>query len=61
VPLGRLLGAESAACLIAAPMPVLVALGIIAVEWTLRGRIGVGALRALATVWSPPMVLGFAN
>jgi hypothetical protein len=61
VSLGRLLGAESAAHLIAVLLPVLLALGIIAVEWTLRGRIGVGALLALATVWSPPMVLGFAN
>jgi len=61
VPLGRALGVESAAHLIAVLLPVLVALGIVAVEWTLRGRIGVGALLALATVWSPSMALGFAN
>ncbi len=61
VPLGRTLGAESAAYLIALLLPVLLALGIVAVEWALRGRIGVGALLALATVWSPSMALGFAN
>jgi hypothetical protein len=61
VPLGRALGTESAAWLIALVLPVLVALSILAVEWTLRGRIGVGALLALATVWSPSMAMGFAN
>lgn len=61
VPLGGLLGVERAAWLIALLLPVLVALGILAVESTLRGRIGVGALLALATVWSPAMAMGFAN
>ena len=61
VPLGHALGVESAAHLISVLLPVLVALGIVAVEWTLRGRIGVGGLLALATVWSPSMTYGFAN
>lgn len=61
VPMGRLLGVENAAWLIAMLLPVLVALGIFAVEWTLRRRIGVGALLALATVWSPSMGMGLAN
>jgi hypothetical protein len=61
VPLGLMLGVESAAQLISVLLPVLVALGIVAVEWTLRGRIGMGGLLALATVWSPSMTYGFAN
>ena len=61
VPMGRLLGVETAAELIALVLPMLVAMGIMTVEWTLRRRIGVGSLLALLTVWSPAMAMGFAN
>ena len=42
-------------------MPVLIGLGIIAVEWALRRRIGVGTFLALAFVWAPPQLMGFLN
>lgn len=60
-PLGRLLGVDQAAWLIAAALPLLVGLAILVVEWTLRQRIGIGALLALTTVWSPAMLMGLAN
>ncbi len=40
---------------------MLVAGGLFTVEWTLRRRIGVGPLLALATVWSPALLMGFLN
>ena len=49
---GRILGAV---------IPVLTGLGLIAVEWTLRRRIGVGALLAFATIWSPMFGMGLLN
>lgn len=61
LPLGHLLGVERAAWLIGFTLPPLTALAVIAVEWTLRRRIGVGSLLALVTVWSPAMILGFFN
>ncbi len=61
VPLGSMLGVEPAARLIGALIPVLTGLGIVAVEWTLRRRIGIGAVLALATIWSPAMGMGFYN
>ncbi len=61
VPLGTLLGVERAAWLIALLLPILVGLGIIAVVWSLRGRIGPGPLLAFAAIWSPAMAMGFAN
>lgn len=61
LPLGRLLGVETAAWLIGFMLPPLTALAVITVEWTLRRRIGVGSLLALVTVWSPAMLLGFFN
>lgn len=60
-PLGRMLGAETAAWLISMLLPPMIGCGILAVEWTLRRRIGVGSLLALITVWSPAMIMGFAN
>jgi hypothetical protein len=61
IPLGHLLGVETAGWLIGALIPPLTGLGMIATEWVLRRRIGIGALLALATIWSPAMELGFYN
>jgi len=61
VPLGHALGVERAAWLIGMAIPVLTGLGIVAVEWTLRRRIGAGSLLAFATIWSPAMGMGFFN
>ncbi len=59
--LGPVLGLEPAARLIGAAIPVLTGLGLIAVERTLRSRVGLGSVLAMAAVWSPAMALGFAN
>lgn len=61
VPLGHLMGVEPSARLIGLIIPPLTGLGIVVVEWTLRRRIGVGGLLALATIWSPAMGMGFYN
>lgn len=60
-PLSRLFGLETAGWLIGAIIPPLTGLGLVAVEWTLRRRVGVGALLAFAFIWSPPMEMGFYN
>ncbi|MFX8957425.1 hypothetical protein ABTN31_18925, partial [Acinetobacter baumannii] len=60
-PLAALFGLETAGRLLVIAVPMLVAGGLFAVEWTLRRRIGVGALLALATVWSPALLMGFLN
>ena len=60
-PLAALFGLETGGRLLVIAIPMLVAGGIFTVEWTLRRRIGVGALLALATVWSPAMLMGFLN
>jgi hypothetical protein len=60
-PLARLFGLELAGKLVAAAIPPLTGLAMIAVEWTLRRRIGVGTMLALMTVWSPVMVIGLLN
>ncbi|MEZ5891505.1 MAG: hypothetical protein R3D52_15420 [Xanthobacteraceae bacterium] len=61
VPLGRLMGVEPAAWLIYFLLPPLTGLAILSVEWALRGRIGVGSLLAMTFIWSPSMLMGFAN
>lgn len=61
VPLGRLIGLEPAAWLIGAIIPALTVLAICTVEWVLRGRLGMGSMLALATVWSPALMMGFYN
>ncbi len=60
-PLAALFGLETAGRLFVILIPTLVAGGLFAVEWTLRRRIGVGPLLALATVWSPALLMGFLN
>lgn len=60
-PLAWLFGLETAGWLIGAIIPPLTGLGLMAVEWQLRRRIGVGALFAFATIWSPAMGMGFYN
>ncbi len=60
-PLAKLFGLETAAKLIAGIIAPLTGLAMIAVEWTLRRRIGVGTMLAFATIWSPALVIGFLN
>ena len=60
-PLSTMMGLEPAGRLIAGAIPVLTGLGILAVEWSLRRRIGVGSLLAMAFIWSPSLLLGFVN
>ena len=59
--LAPLLGLERAAWLISALIPGVTGLGLVAAEWTLRRRIGIGAVLAFATIWSPALSMGFAN
>jgi hypothetical protein len=60
-PLAALFGVESAGRIVVALIPVLLGLAMMAVEWTLRRRIGPGTLFAFATIWSPSLLLGFLN
>lgn len=60
-PLARHMPLEQAGWTIACAIPVLTGLGILAVEWSLRRRIGLGAMLAFAFIWSPAMLLGFLN
>lgn len=60
-PLAALFGLEAAGRIIAGVVPLLTALGILSVEWSLRRRIGVGSMLALCFVWSPGLILGFLN
>ena len=61
VPLGHLLGVETAGWLVGMIIAPLTGLGLIAVEWVLRRRIGVASLLALTLIWSPAMGMGFYN
>ncbi len=60
-PLSRFLPLEVAGRVVVGLIPFLTGLGILAVEWTLRRRIGIGALLAFAFIWSPALLLGFLN
>lgn len=60
-PLAALLGLEAAGRLIAGLVPALLAASLLTAEWALRRRIGPGGLLALATVWSPALLMGFLN
>lgn len=59
--LAPLMGLEAAAKLIIAIIPILTGLGILAVERTLRKRIGAGSILAFSFIWSPMLLMGFAN
>lgn len=61
VPLAPIFGLEPAGRLIVAAIPFLTGLSIIAVAWTLRGRVGVGPILAFAAIWSPSLLMGFLN
>ncbi|WP_296674697.1 hypothetical protein [Novosphingobium sp.] len=60
-PLAHYFPLETAGRIIVALIPPLTGLGIVAVEWALRRRIGVGAVLAMAFIWSPALLLGFLN
>ena len=60
-PFARVFGLELGGRMVGAIVPVLTGLGLICVEWTLRRRIGVGALLAFATIWSPMFNMGLLN
>ena len=60
-PFAKLFGIEAAGRIVVMLTVLSTGLGIIAVEWTLRRRIGVGTMLALCFVWSPAMLLGFLN
>ncbi len=60
-PMAKLFGLELGGKLLAMAIPPLTALAMMTVEWTLRRRIGVGSMLALATVWSPVLLLGMLN
>ena len=60
-PFARVFGLELGGRMIGAIVPVLTGLGLICVEWTLRRRVGVGALLAFATIWSPMFNMGLLN
>ena len=61
VPLAPLFGLELAGRVIVGAIPVLSGLAIMAVSWTLYRRISVGAMLALAMIWSPSLLMGFLN
>jgi hypothetical protein len=61
VPLGRLLGVETAGWLLGALIAVLGGLGVCAISWVLRRRIDFATVLAAATLWSPAMAMGFYN
>jgi len=60
-PVAALFGLETAGRLFVIAIPMLISGGLFAVEWVLRRRIGIGSLLALATVWSPALLMGFLN
>ena len=61
VPLAPIFGLEGAGRLIVALIPFLTGLSIVAAAWSLRKRIGVGAILAFAMIWSPSLLMGFLN
>lgn len=60
-PLAALFGLEAGGRIIVILIPLLTGLALINVERALRGRVGIGSLLAMATIWSPAMIMGFLN
>ncbi len=60
-PLAALFGLETGGRIILILIPALTGLALITVEHVLRGRVGIGALLAMAAIWSPAMIMGFLN
>ena len=60
-PLAALFGLETGGKIILVMIPLLTGLGLISVERALRGRVGVGTLLAMGTIWSPSLLMGFMN
>jgi len=60
-PLSKLFGLETGGRVLGALVPVLTGLGIVSVQWVLQRRVGVGALLAFATIWSPALCMGLLN
>lgn len=56
-----LFGLEAAGRILIMLIPLLTGLGILAVEWALRRRIGVGSLLAMTFIWTPSLIMGFVN
>jgi hypothetical protein len=59
--LAPVLGLEAGGRLLVIAIPILTGLGILAVEWALRRRIGVGSLLAMTFIWTPSLIMGFVN
>jgi hypothetical protein len=60
-PLAALFGLETGGKIILVMIPLLTGLGLISVERALRGRVGLGTMLAMATIWSPSLLMGFMN
>ncbi|HEY0960040.1 MAG TPA: hypothetical protein VGE05_12330 [Novosphingobium sp.] len=61
VPLSHAFGLECAGWLLGMILPPLTGLGLVAVEWTLRRRVGIALPLACVMIWSPAMGMGFYN
>ncbi|WP_374414766.1 hypothetical protein [Novosphingobium colocasiae] len=61
VPLSAVFGVEAAGRIVVALIPALTGLAIMAVSMALYRRVGVGAILALCTIWSPSLLMGFLN
>ena len=60
-PLAALLGLEPGGRVLAGLIPVLLGLSFVAVDRALHGRVGVGSLLAMTTIWAPTLLMGFVN
>lgn len=60
-PLAAIFGLEGGGRVMAGLIPPLTGLGLIAVDYALRRRVTMGALLAMAFIWSPMMLAGLLN